>query len=108
MIVSASHGLLELVSELLDLIVKINLDFFSFFLLENNLILVVIFSLNKSLLGLILDISNSLLESDFLAFIESLQICKLLLRVGVNLIDSVLELLLLVFKKLLEFSDSIV
>ena len=81
--------------ELCDLVVELCLDLFSLFLLEQNLILVVDLGLCESLVALVTDILQPLLEAHFFRVIELLQVSELLLRVKVNLVDLVLKLSLL-------------
>ena len=67
-----SAGLVELVAKLGDLVIQLILDIFRLLLLEENLVLIINFSLSKPLISLITNIIKSLLESHFFGIIELL------------------------------------
>ena len=108
LVVSGGHSLLQLISELLDLVVQVALYILCFLLLEQDLILVIHLCVSKSLLSLVLYISDPLLKTHLLSLVELLQICQLLLRVCVNLIYGILQLSLFVFQCIFQLFYSVV
>ena len=97
--------MVQRVAQLLNLVVELVLDLLSFFLLEEDLILIVDFGLSESLVALFADIGQPLLEAHLLGVVELLEVCELLLRVHINLVDLVLQLGLLLLKLILKFID---
>ena len=94
--------MVQRVAQLLNLVVELVLDLLGFFLLEEDLVLVVDFGLSESLVALLADIRQPLLEAHLLGVVELLQVGELLLRVHVDLVDSLLQLGLFLLQLLLK------